>query len=179
MKHDQLIDACSRNDRKAQMEIYQRYYRAMYNVSLRILGNTQEAEDVMQESFLSAFQKIGTYRGEVTFGAWLKKIVINRSLDVIKTRKSLISLESVPDMPDEGNDDAPMAFGEITPEMISNAIAALPDGYRVVLTLYLLEGFDHDEIAGILQISNATSRTQYHRARKKLVSSLKELKAVS
>lgn len=173
-----LIEASKTGDRKAQLEVYKLYYRAMYNISFRILNNTADAEDVMQESFLNAFQKLDTWRGEVSFGAWLKKIVINRSLDVIKTRKALISLDSVPEMA-EDHDEEYVNYKDVRPEMISNAISSLPDGYRVILSLYLIEGYDHEEISGILHITNATSRTQYHRAKKQLAMKLKTVKAVS
>jgi len=174
-----LIEACKKGDRKAQVEIYERYYKAMYNIALRIINDTAEAEDVMQESFLSAFQKLETFSGTVTFGAWLKKIVINRALDVIKGRKTLISLEHVPELPEESRGDSYLDYRELNIDMVKQAMYALPDGYRVVLSLYLVEGYDHDEISEILGITNATSRTQYHRARKQLAKKLNELKAVS
>jgi len=179
MESEKLIEACKKGDSKAQLEVYKNYYKAMYNVALRIINDTAEAEDVMQESFLSAFQKLETFKGEVTFGAWLKKIVVNRSLDVIKTRKALISLESVAELPDDRGSESYLEYKDLNIELVKQAIQALPDGYRVVLSLYLIEGYDHDEISEILGITNATSRTQYHRARKQLVKKLNELKAVS
>lgn len=174
-----LIEACKKGDSKAQVEIYERYYKAMYNIALRIINDTAEAEDVMQESFLSAFQKLETFSGTVTFGAWLKKIVINRALDAIKGRKTLISLEHVPELTEESGGDSYLDYRELNIDMVKQAMYALPDGYRVVLSLYLVEGYDHDEISEILGITNATSRTQYHRARKQLAKKLNELKAVS
>lgn len=174
-----IIEACKKGDSKAQLEIYKRYYKAMYNVSLRILNNTAEAEDVMQESFLSAFQRLDTFKGEVSFGAWLKKIVVNRSLDILKVRKTLISIDSAPEIEDDSTPEDYFRQDELSLEIIKKAINELPDGYRIVLTLYLIEGYDHDEISQILEISNATSRTQYHRAKKQLASRLINLKAVS
>lgn len=175
-----LINACRKGDSKAQYEIYKLYYKSMYNASLRILGNIAEAEDVMQEGFLSAFQKIATYKGEVSFGAWLKKIIVNRSLDIIKARKAVISIETTTvDITDESEKDYTEMPDEINIEMIKESIFSLPEGYRIVLSLYLLEGYDHDEISEILNITNATSRTQLHRAKKKLAELLNELKAVS
>lgn len=174
-----LIEACKKGDSKAQVEIYKRYYKAMYNIALRIINDTAEAEDVMQESFLSAFQKLETFSGTVAFGAWLKKIVINRALDAIKGRKTLISLEHVPELTEESGGDSYLDYRELNINMVKQAMYALPDGYRVVLSLYLVEGYDHDEISEILGITNATSRTQYHRARKQLAKKLNELKAVS
>ena len=134
----------------------------------------------MQEGFLSAFQKIESYRGEVSFGAWLKKIIVNKALDVIKVRRSIISIETVnTDFEDEDQNKMFDKPEEVDVEMIKKAIYTLPEGYRIVLSLYLLEGYDHEELSEILKISNATSRTQFHRARKKLVEILNELKAVS
>lgn len=179
MDVDELINGCKNGDRKAQMEIYKRYYRAMYNISLRILNNTAEAEDVMQDSFLNAFQKLDTFSGEVTFGAWLKKIVVNRSLDLIKSKRALISLDNAQEIAEEEVAEDYLSFKEITSDKITRALFALPEGYRVVLSLYLIEGYDHDEIAQILGITTATSRTQYHRAKKKMATLLNELKAVS
>ena len=173
--HQELIDRCRVNDREAQFEIYRLYYKAMYNTSLRIVQDPAEAEDVMQESFLSAFQKIGTYSGSVSFGAWLKKIVINQSLDSVKKKRvPFESLEgdSIRDREVEAGD----FIAEIRIEEIRDAIIKLPDGYRIVLTLYLIEGYDHEEIGQILNISSSTSRSQYTRGRQKLIELLKERK---
>lgn len=177
--HQELIDACRKQNSRAQMEIYRLYYKAMYNTALRMLNDTAEAEDVMQESFLSAFRNIGTYRGEVAFGAWLKKIVVNRCLDIIKSRKAVISIESVGDIPEEGESADEMDTKDLEVETVKRAIRELPEGYRIVLSLFLIEGYDHDEISQILNITNSTSRTQYHRAKKKLYDRIKELKNVS
>jgi RNA polymerase sigma-70 factor (ECF subfamily) len=137
----------------------------MYNISLRMVGNAIEAEDVMQEAFLKAFTKIDTYEGIVSFGAWLKKIVINRSLDQLKKRK--VKFEELNEkIPDEEPDS--INISEINMERLKKAIQLLPDGYRVVLSLYLLEGYDHEEIAQILGISNVSSRSQFLRAKLKL-----------
>ncbi|NMD02061.1 MAG: sigma-70 family RNA polymerase sigma factor, partial [Bacteroidales bacterium] len=154
---------------------YKLYYKAMYNTSLRIVNDTMEAEDIMQESFLSAFEKIETYSGTVSFGAWLKKIVINRSLDTLSRRKAIFEdIESHTGISDESTDDT-ARHEEIDSKIgeVKEAIEKLPDGYRVILSLYLLEGYDHDEIAEILKISSSTSRSQLSRARQKLISVLK------
>jgi len=137
----------------------------MYNICLRMVGSQVEAEDVMQEAFLNAFTKIDTYQGVVSFGAWLKKIVINRSLDHLKKRK--VKFEELNEkIPDE--EPVNIEISEIQMEKLKNAIQQLPDGYRVVLSLYLLEGYDHEEIAQILGITNVSSRSQYMRAKLKL-----------
>ena len=148
----------------------------MYSVSIRIINDNMEAEDVMQEAFLSAFKKIETYKGEVSFGAWLKKIVVNRSLDYLKKRK--VQFEEINDRTTQIS-DYQMGTKEIDVQMIKNAVQELPDGYRVVLSLFLIEGYDHDEISQILGISNSSSRTQLLRAKNKLKTILKDKEVFS
>jgi len=174
--HQDLLDGCKLGDQKAQFQIYKLYYKAMYNTSLRIVNDTMEAEDIMQESFLSAFEKIETYSGTVSFGAWLKKIVINRSLDALGKRKAVFEdIESHAGLRDESSDDM-IKYEEldVKVEEVKEAIERLPDGYRVILSLYLLEGYDHDEIAEILSISSSTSRSQLSRAKQKLISEIRK-----
>jgi RNA polymerase sigma-70 factor (ECF subfamily) len=137
----------------------------MYNASLRIVGIPEDAEDIMQESFLTAFRKIDTYKGDVSFGAWLKKIVINRSIDYLKKRK--VNFEELPynlEIKEEQTEEPT----NITVDDVKKAISKLPEGYRIVLTLILLEGYDHDEVSQILGIANSSSRSQYSRAKQKL-----------
>jgi len=173
--HQDLIDGCRDGDQKAQFQVYKLYYKAMYNTSLRIVNDSMEAEDVMQEAFLSAFEKINTYSGTVSFGAWLKRIVVNRSLDVLGRRKAIFEeLDSHTGIRDDSNEDAEqMEDTETRVEEVKAAIERLPEGYRVILSLYLIEGYDHDEIAEMLNISSSTSRSQLSRAKQKLVSEMK------
>ncbi|MEN8230588.1 MAG: RNA polymerase sigma factor [Bacteroidota bacterium] len=173
-KHQDLIEACKREDQKAQFEVYRLYHVAMYNTSLRIVGDPDDAEDVMQEAFLKAFAKLKTYRGEVSFGAWLKRIVINKALDFLRLKKEQISLDEVGEIEELPNDPSEVMEVAYGAETIKRAIYALPEGYRIVLSLILLEGYDHEEVSGILNISNATSRTQYHRAKKRLIELLRK-----
>jgi RNA polymerase sigma factor (sigma-70 family) len=173
--HQDLLDGCKIGDQKAQFQIYKLYYKAMYNTSLRIVNDSMEAEDVMQEAFLSAFEKIDTYSGTVSFGAWLKKIVINRSLDSLGKRKAVFEdIESHIGIRDDSAEDT-IRNEEVDArvEEVKEAIEKLPDGYRIILSLYLLEGYDHDEIAEILSITSSTSRSQLSRAKQKLLSELK------
>jgi RNA polymerase sigma-70 factor (ECF subfamily) len=137
----------------------------MYNTSLRIVNQTDDAEDIMQESFLTAFQKLATYKREVSFGNWLKRIVINRSLDYLRKRR--VEFEEVtPEIPvfEEERENEP----EFTVDEIKHFISKLSDGYRTILSLLLLEGYDHEEVSEILGISNVTSRTQFSRAKQHL-----------
>ena len=169
--HQEIIDQCKEGNKKAQFQLYKLYYKAMYNVSLRIVNDTMEAEDVMQEAFLKAFSRIESYKGEVSFGAWLKRIVVNRSLDYLKKRK--VQLEEI----NERTTQVPefqMSTQEIDVNKLKKSIQRLPDGYRIVLSLYLIEGYDHEEISQITGISNSASRTQLLRAKNKLREFLKE-----
>ncbi|RYE90772.1 MAG: RNA polymerase sigma factor [Cytophagaceae bacterium] len=169
-----LVERCRLNDRQAQAELYRRYSKAMFNVALRITSDYAEAEDVLQESFLSAFRELSGYKGDSSFGAWLKRIVVNKSINCLRQRRlQLVPLEdfhhdaappeaAVPHSRDEEDDMQYRA------DVLRRCIQELPDGYRIVLSLYLLEGYDHLEIAGILGITESTSKSQYSRARTRL-----------
>ena len=173
--HQELIDGCKRGDQKSQFQIYKLYYKAMYNTSLRIVSNTMEAEDIMQEAFLSAFEKIASYSGSVSFGAWLKKIVQNRSLDFLGKKNMLKygDIESYNGMEDSSG-DINCQNEESDPRInrIMEKIKVLPERYRNILSLYLFEGYDHEEISQILSIPSSTSRSHFSRARKKLISEI-------
>lgn len=142
----------------------------MYNTCLRIVKDQQDAEDIMQEAFLSAFRNLRSYKKEVTFGAWLKRIVINRSIDHLKKKK--IDLCPIDDkmfkLGEQPQQEQNRKSINTQVEQIKEAMKQLPDGYRIILSLYLLEGYDHQEIADILGISSSTSRSQYIRAKKRL-----------
>lgn len=172
--HQELIDACFENDQKAQFEIYKLYYKAMYNSAFRILNDRMEAEDVMQEAFLDAFRKIQQYDGTATFGAWLKRIVINKSIDVLKKTKNMESLESLEKVIIELEDEDYNEVISYKIDEIRKCMSELPNAYRVILSLYLLEGYDHEEISEIMDISYNASRTKFSRARQKLLLLLKE-----
>jgi len=174
--HQDLIDACRKNDRGAQFKIYKLYFKSMYNTSLRIVNDPAEAEDIMQESFLDAFQRINSYTGQGSFGSWLKRIVINNSLDMLRRNREMIPIEH--ETLDFDVQEEEVTHEEIHLQVaeIKNAIHELPEDYRLIVSLFLLEGYDHDEISQILNISNQLSRTRYSRARQKLLSILKERK---
>ncbi len=168
-----LVERCRLHDRQAQAELYRRYAKAMFNAALRITGDHAEAEDVLQESFLSAFRELSSYKGDSSFGAWLKRIVVNKSINCLRQRRlALVPLgEQHHDAPadhDFGPSPDDEAETRYRADVLRRCIQELPDGYRVVLTLYLLEGYDHLEVAGILGISESTSKSQYSRARAKL-----------
>jgi len=172
IQHAELIQACRYKDQKACEEIYNLYCRAMFNASFRILNNVAEAEDIMQEAFIEGFEKIDTYREEGEFGAWLKRIVINRSINHLRSKKKLELKEHFDEnIPDENTEEESYSeniFCRI--EEIREAMKKLPESYRIILSLHLLEGYDHDEISHILDISYQNTRTRYSRAKQKLLS---------
>ena len=164
--HQEIIERCRQGDREAHYQLYKLYSKSMYNVGYRIVKNEAEAEDVLQEAFISAFRNLSNYRRDASFGSWLKRIVVNKAINVLKSRKT----ERLPE--DENFDlqeevAAPYEF-RYSIEEVKNAMDVLPDGYRSVLSLYLLEGYDHAEIAEILGISESTSKSQFNRSKKKL-----------
>lgn len=174
--HDELVERCKRGDNRAFAAIYQKYAKAMYNTSLRIVGHTGDAEDVIQEAFTDAFRSLEDFHYKSTFGAWLKRIVINKSINQLRKRKmDLIDIEKTSigtNLSDEEGPDENDIRMKV--EDIKKAVALLPNGYRTVLTLYLFEGYDQEEIAEILQVSHATVRTQYMRAKIKLLQYIKQ-----
>ncbi len=145
----------------------------MYYVAFRFLKNSFEAEEAMQEGFVKAFTKMHQYNGEVTFGAWLKRIVINKSIDMLKAKKlELVAMnEQVLGTVDEQNDWS--VDDGITLDQIKQAIEELPERYRYAVMLFLIEGYDHQEISEILEITEVASRTLVHRGKKKLQEKLK------
>lgn len=173
--HDRLIDECREGNRRAQFRLYELYSKAMFNTAYRIMGNREDAEDMLQEAFTDCFRKIGTYRTDSTFGAWLKTIVINRCISRLRKREAeLVLIEDY--SRHEMQQDEPQEMIWPDPPVIARAVERLPDGYRVVFSLYLLEGYDHTEISQILGISESTSKTQYSRAKEKLKKILSEMR---
>jgi RNA polymerase sigma-70 factor (ECF subfamily) len=175
IQQDELVERCKQGDRRSYSELYQKYSKAMYNTSLRIVNHTADAEDVLQESFVDAFAAIDSFGYKSTFGAWLKRIVINKSINALRKRKmEIIDIEktnTAHQADEETYDESELKFKV---EEIKKAVKELPNGYRTVLTLHLFEGYDQEEIAEILQISHATVRTQYMRAKQKLLFIIKQ-----
>lgn len=169
-----LVDRCRSGDRKAQYELYHLYAKQMYNVCIRIVNSQADAEDILQESFIEAFKCIHEFRGDSSFGAWLRRIVVNRSINNLKKRR-LTLFEQIPETVNLLYEDSSANDDEIQYEVkkVYAALLELPPGYRLVLSLYLLEGYDHAEIAQILNITESTSKSQYNRAKAKLKEQLK------
>lgn len=175
---DELLDKCRHGDERAQMMIYKKYSKAMFNTALRIVKHSAEAEDIIQECFLKAFTKLDSYEGTSTFGAWLKKIVVNQSINVYNKK---IKYQEV-SYNDQFKNTVEDGIGISTEEeqenrkvnMILKTMDSLKENYRVALTLHLIEGYDYEEICEVLNISYANCRTTISRAkeslRKKLMS---------
>ncbi|UOB18240.1 RNA polymerase sigma factor [Abyssalbus ytuae] len=168
---DQLLQLCKQGSQSAQLEVYNRYYKAMYNTAFRIVKDSFEAEDVMQESFLNAFTKLHSFKGEVTFGAWLKRIVINNSIYHYKKQQKnmAIPFDDVLNKV-EDNDGIVLdhEFTNLKAQKVLETMKMLKDNYRVSLTLHLIEGYDYEEISEIMNISYANCRTMISRAKESL-----------
>jgi RNA polymerase sigma factor (sigma-70 family) len=168
---DELLQCCMAGKQSAQLEVYNRYYKAMFNTALRIVKDTAQAEDIMQESFLSAFTKLHTFKGEVTFGSWLKRIVINNSIHQYRKqqKKNEVALDKVMyKVEDNDGIASDHVFTELKAQKVMETMKDLKDNYRISLTLHLIEGFDYEEISEIMNISYANCRTTVSRAKESL-----------
>ena len=175
---DELIQLCKEGNQKAQLELYNRYYMAMYNTAYRIVKDRFEAEDIMQESFLSAFTKLESLKEAKTFGAWLKRIVINNSIymynkstkyDEVPLDDVLYKVEDNSGIPEDYD------FTNLKAKQVLETMKSLKDNYRLALTLNLIEGFDYDEICDIMNISYANCRTTISRAKESLRNKMMQL----
>ena len=171
--HKTLVEQCKAGNSSSQFELYGLYVDAMYNVGMRFLGSKEEAEDIVQDSFVDAFKNLNNFKYDSSFGAWLKRIVINKSINRLKTKR-------VPVVPMDAHeyhlaDEAPIQADPVDIKKVKSGITKLPDGYRQIINLYLIEGYDHVEIGEILGISTNTSKSQYHRAKKKLLEIISEM----
>lgn len=167
----ELYSLCERGDRKAQMRVYDQYATGMYHVSLRIVKDKAQAEDIMQESMITAFSKMKQWNREATFGSWLKRIVVNNSLTHLKKEKRMpkVAYEDVAyEMENKIDEKIDMEAAGMTAKKVLQVMNLLKDNYRQVLTLSLIEGMDNEEISEIMGISNAMCRTTISRAKESL-----------
>lgn len=169
-KEHNIIELCRKGDPRSQYLLYKNYSKAMYNIAIRFLNNKMDAEDVLQESFIKAFECINELSETRAFGSWLKRIVINNCLTVL--RRNRMHFEDMDDQISEGWIDEEVT-DPVDPAIVHGEIKKLPEGSRTVLILYALEGYMHKEIAEMLGIAESTSRTQYKRALGLLNKSLK------
>ena len=164
--HRDLIERCKQGHRDAQFELYRLYNRAMYNTALRMVQNTHDAEDLLQSTFVEVFMKLDTFRYESSVGAWIKRIMVNKSINFLKSRR--LAFQELTPYNERAEEPESVTEAPYSVERINQAISILPDGYRMVFTLYAIEGYDHEEIGDILGITEATSKSQYSRAKSKL-----------
>jgi len=169
----EFIELSKKGNRQAQYQLYKLYSKAMFNICYRMMNDREDAEDMLQESFSEAFRRLDSFRHESTFGAWLKMIVVNKCINEIKRKKA--QLEYFDDMsPFEDEEDLKDEHETgLSPDKIKKAMEELPKGSRMIFSLYLLEGYDHQEIAQILSISESNSKTQYMRAKQRIKEILK------
>lgn len=166
-QHREIVEACQSGNRTAQNQLYKLYAKAMYNICYRMLNDEMEAEDILQNSFIDVFTKINSFKFQSAIGAWIKRIVINNCINQIKKRK--VSFELLDDRIDYAEEEVQeRRYGELSTGKVKSAMEKLSDGYRTVFSLYLLEGYDHAEIASILGITEATSKSQFSRAKVKM-----------
>ena len=165
--HLQLVEKCRDNDPRAQMELYDAYCQSMFNTAFNMVKDDALAQDLMHEAFLKAFKKINSFTGEATFGSWLKRIVINQCLDWMK-RKKVETVELKDYMDPVADEGAWHVDPEISLNEIVRCIEELPLKCKNVVKLYLLEGYDHQEVAQILEISEVASRSQLSRGKSRL-----------
>jgi len=174
--HQELIVSCKNGDQKAFKQLYGLYAKTMFNVALRILKNKSEAEDTIQEAFIKAYYRISQYDFQASFGAWLKRIVVNQALDFLRKESKWEIGEFGENICTEET-DSDWEDIELKVDTVKQAILSLPTGFRTVASLYLFEGYEHKEIAEILSISENTSKSQFHRAKKKIRDFIKEYEA--
>jgi RNA polymerase sigma-70 factor (ECF subfamily) len=166
-----IVKGLKNGDESSAFKVYRMYSKAMFNTLIRITGRREEAEDLLQEAFTKAFSKINSYSGKATFGAWLKRIVINTGLEFIRKKKlEFISIEE-----SQYKETSEDENSYLNPEIVHQAIKKLPSGSRTVLTLFALEGYSHKEIASQLSISESTSKTQYLRGKNLLKDILNDM----
>jgi RNA polymerase sigma factor (sigma-70 family) len=164
--HRDLIERCREGRRDAQFELYRLYSRAMYNTALRMVRHPHDAEDLLQSVFVEVFTKLESFRYESSIGAWMKRITVNKCINFLKSKK--LALTELTASHDRMEVSEQVVEPVWSVEKINNAINQLPDGYRVVFSLYAVEGYDHEEIGQILGVTEATSKSQYSRAKAKL-----------
>ena len=170
--HKDIIEQSKKGNRGAQYKLYQSYSKAMFNICFRMMNDREEAEDMLQEAFSEAFRRLDSFRYESTFGAWLKRITVNRCINEIKRKKAQLQFfDDMSPFGDRGEEEE--SPSGLSVENIRKAMEELPKGARLVFSLYLLEGYDHQEISQILSISESNSKTQYMRAKNRIKEILK------
>lgn len=165
----ELIAACIRQERVAQKHLYEKYCKAMYTVTYRILNDYDNSNDALQEAFIEVFKNISSFRNESTLKTWIKAIVVRKAINKLKGESRFQPLESIVNTVVYDWKDG------FTAEYLNQAILSLPDGARVVFTLIEVEGYSHKEVANLLNISEGTSKSQLYYSKQLLQKKIKEL----
>lgn len=158
-----LIAGCCKGDRKAQRELFNLYSKKMKVVAMRYSKSDQEAEDILQESFIKIFEKISTFRAESKLDFWVKRIVVNTALNHQRSKLYLFPMVDVQDL--NVSEDSSFSLADFHFRELLNMIQELPHGCQVIFNLFAIEGYSHKEIAELLNISEGTSKSQYARAK--------------
>ena len=175
MELQQLIKACKRNDKRAQSQLFQKYKEVLYFTSLKYSRNAEEAEDNLHDAFMVIFQKIKSFKNKGSFEGWMKRIVMFKAIDKYKKNHYVPTdiLEDV--VADTATTDT--AVDHLSLDILLQCVQELPDQYRLVFNMYQLDGYTHKEVAGLLNISEGTSKSNYHRAKQLLQKKITELQA--
>jgi len=160
--HQELIEKSKKGNRIAQKALFDLYSKAMYNIVVRLVGNRDDAADITQDGFIDAFTKLDQFANKATFGAWLKRIMVNKAVNFLNRRRVFFDIES--DVEDIVEED-PIENIEELMLQLNSSLQELPEGCRVVFTLFYFEGYDHGEIASIVGMSESTSKSQLSRAK--------------
>ncbi len=178
MKMDEisLIERLKKKDKKAQKILYDRYSSLFYGICLRYATNNDEAGDIMQEGFIKIFMNIKQYSGKGSFEGWLKRIIINNAINYYHKYYKYRYHEDISMSVNIESGDKFYNESDFNYDELLSIINELPLGYRTIFNLYAIEGYKHKEIAKMLKISENTSKSQYHRAKKILQTKLTEIK---
>jgi RNA polymerase sigma-70 factor (ECF subfamily) len=181
LTEEQLIRGCIKEDAFCQREVFNRYAGRMLGVCNRYARNAADAEDILQDAFMKVFDKLGQFKFEGSFEGWIRKIVVNTALKkytLSRYDKEVVGYE-LKDRDETGAGMEPAAYNHLTEKDLLDLINRLPDGYRLIFNLYVIEGYQHDEIATMLNIQPGTSRSQLVKARGMLQKQILELQKVA
>ena len=176
----EIIKGCIKDDVLCQKSLFNRYASPLLGICMRYARNKEDAEDILQDSFIKIFKKISQFKGEGSFEGWMRRVVVNTALKkyTVTRYSKEFSVEEVKDTTVPDNNDVP-AFNHLTEKDLLVLIHNLPDGYRIIFNLYVIEGFQHDEIANMLGIQPGTSRSQLVKARQMLQREIIEIQKVA
>lgn len=175
INEQELVQQCIAGNEKGYTILYNKYAKRIYHAVYRVVGNSVEAEDIVQEAFCIAFERIDGLKNQANFEGWVKRIAINQAISALRKRKMVFTEDSQLDVVADEEVDVDEEFiFQCQVDDVKKAIADLPDGYRTIVSLHLFEDMGQEEIGKMLGINHATVRSQYHRAKKKIFTALKD-----